>query len=150
TPQPLPAHDGAAPTPARGKTVLVVDDDALNRYLLAEALAVDGHHIIEAADGLQALALVRAQLPDLVLLDIDMPGMDGLATCREIRALPGARLVPVMMVTGLNDAGSVDAAFDSGATDFLAKPLNWNLMRQRVRFVLRHAAITRELTRKEE
>ena len=117
--------DHSEGNPDTGKTVLVVDDDALNRYLLSEALTADGHRIIEAGDGGEALAIIRMQTPDLVLLDIDMPGMDGVTACREIRSLSNGKLVPIMMVTGLNDATSVDAAFHCGATDFLVKPLNW-------------------------
>jgi len=130
--------------------VLVVDDEPLNRFLISEALANDRYHIVEAESGEAAVAYLTDHNVDLILLDIDMPGIGGLAACRAIRALPRGRLVPITMVTGLDDNASIERAFDSGATDFLTKPVNWTLMRQRVRFMLRHGNITHELKRNEQ
>ena len=130
--------------------VLVVDDEALNRFLMSEALAADNYCIVEAESGEAAVEYMTHHNADLVLLDIDMPGMGGLTACAMIRALPHGQLVPIAMVTGLDDNVSIERAFDCGATDFLIKPVNWTLMRQRVRFMLRHGNITRDLSHKEQ
>ncbi|HET8710592.1 MAG TPA: response regulator, partial [Spongiibacteraceae bacterium] len=130
--------------------VLIVDDEPLNRFLIAEALAGDNYHIVEANSGEAAIEYMRNNNADLILLDIDMPGMGGIKACEAIRALPHAKLVPITMVTGLDDNASIEHAFECGATDFLTKPVNWVLMRQRVRFILRHGDITRDLYHQEQ
>ncbi len=130
--------------------VLIVDDESLNRFLITEALAADNYRIIEAESGEAAVEYIRNHHADLILLDIDMPGMGGLAACETIRALPHGELIPIAMVTGLDDNTSIERAFDCGATDFLTKPVNWTLMRQRVRFMLRHGNITNELQQNEK
>ncbi len=84
---------------------------------------------------------------DLVILDVQMRGMDGYEACRRIRSLPGGANVPVIMLTGLDDAGSIERAYEAGATDFIAKPFQWPLLTQRVRYALR-AAATAESSRK--
>ncbi len=134
---------------ARPPLILIVDDEPLNRFLVAEALAADQYQIVEADSGEAALAYMSEHQVDLILLDLDMPGMGGLAACRAIRALPDGELVPIAMVTGLDDSASIEQAFDSGATDFLTKPVNWTLMRQRVRFMLRLGSVTHDLQRNE-
>ncbi len=141
--------DDTLPEPVR-PLILVVDDEPLNRFLIAEALAVDNYDIVEADCGESALEYMTRHSVDLILLDIDMPGMGGLAACKAIRALPHGKLVPVAIVTGLDENISIEQAFDSGATDFLTKPVNWTLMRQRVRFMLRLGNITQELQRNEQ
>jgi diguanylate cyclase (GGDEF)-like protein/PAS domain S-box-containing protein len=135
---------------AEKTTILIVDDESLNRFLTAEALSGDNYHIVEAESGEAAIEYVSHHNVDLILLDIDMPGIGGLAACAAIRALPHGQLVPIAMVTGLDDNVSIERAFDSGATDFFTKPVNWTLMRQRVRFMLRHGNVTRELHRNEQ
>jgi diguanylate cyclase (GGDEF)-like protein/PAS domain S-box-containing protein len=130
--------------------VLVVDDESLNRFLISEALANDHYCIVEMDSGEAAVTYMTHHSVDLILLDIDMPGMGGLAACEAIRALPNGTLVPIAMVTGFDDNASIERAFEYGATDFLTKPVNWTLMRQRVRFMLRHGNITRELRRNEQ
>ncbi|MFT3929583.1 MAG: EAL domain-containing protein [Spongiibacteraceae bacterium] len=130
--------------------IFIVDDEPLNRFLITEALAVDHYTIVEAESGEAAVEYMTHHSVDLILLDIDMPGMGGLAACKAIRALPHGRLVPIAMVTGLDDSTSITQAFDCGATDFLTKPVNWTLMQQRVRFMLRLGSITQELQRNEQ
>lgn len=145
---PTDEGDGAAGPTER--TILVVDDDPLNRFLMCEALAPDGYRLEEAVNGEDALRAYVVVKPDLVLLDIDMPGIGGLAACRALRDMPGGKVTPIVMVTGLDEPHVIDDAFDSGASDFLAKPLNWRLVRQRVRFMLRHGAVTRSLHENEQ
>jgi len=117
--------------------ILIVDDDASTRLLLVETLKNDGFSTIEAPDGETAVSLVAMAMPDLVLMDVRMPGIDGFAACETIRANPGGKHVPIIMVTSLEDTESVDKAYQSGATDFVCKPIVWSLITHRVRYVLR-------------
>jgi len=117
--------------------VLVVDDDPVARRLIRATLAPVGFEVIEAGDGEQALAVLRDRLPDLVLMDVSMPVMDGFSACAELRKLPRGDRVPVMMITGLDDVQSIERAFEVGATDFITKPINWPVLAHRVRYMLR-------------
>jgi predicted signal transduction protein with EAL and GGDEF domain/DNA-binding response OmpR family regulator len=120
-----------------GSTVLVVDDDAGGRRLTRATLSKAGFKVVEAADGQQALDVMRVQMPDLVLMDVSMPVMDGFTACAELRRLPGGSRVPVVMMTGLDDVQSIEHAFEVGATDFITKPINWAILPHRVRYMLR-------------
>jgi predicted signal transduction protein with EAL and GGDEF domain/FixJ family two-component response regulator len=125
-----------ASLPPRG-VVLVADDDPVMRMLMLEMLSQVGLDAIEADDGAQALALVRTSAPDLILLDVDMPRMDGFAACRAIRQLDNGATVPIIMVTGGDDIEAVTSAYEAGATDFVSKPINWPILGHRVLYVLR-------------
>ncbi|MCB1960908.1 MAG: EAL domain-containing protein [Rhodocyclaceae bacterium] len=127
--------------------LLVVDDDDVNRMLACAALEEAGFAVDEANDGVAALAVYQERRPDLILLDVMMPGLDGFETCRRLRA-QGAR-VPIIMLTGLEDTASIETAYDSGATDFISKPINWTLLRHRVRYALRASVALDELVRSE-
>jgi predicted signal transduction protein with EAL and GGDEF domain/FixJ family two-component response regulator len=118
-------------------TVLVADDDPVMRLLMLEMLDSVGLEGIEAEDGAQAVALAHARGPDLILLDVEMPKMDGFAACRAIRDLPNGATVPVVMVTGGDDLEAVTNAYEAGATDFVSKPINWPILGHRVLYVLR-------------
>jgi predicted signal transduction protein with EAL and GGDEF domain/FixJ family two-component response regulator len=120
-----------------GSTVLVVDDDTGGRRLTRATLSKAGFKVIEAADGQLALDAMRVQMPDLVLMDVSMPVMDGFTACAELRRLPGGSRVPVVMMTGLDDVQSIEHAFEVGATDFITKPINWAILPHRVRYMLR-------------
>ena len=130
--------------------ILVVDDDPLTRMMATEALREGGFATSEAEDGVRALAAFEALQPDLVLLDVMMPGLTGFEVCRRVRATPAGELVPIIMLTGLDDSESVEQAFDAGATDFISKPINWTLLRFRIRYVLRSAQLLKELVRNKE
>ncbi len=117
--------------------VLVVDDDAGGRRLTRATLKRAGFDVAEAADGLQALESAREHMPDLVLMDVSMPEMDGFTATAELRRLPGGGRVPVVMMTGLEDVKSIETAFEAGATDFITKPINWTILAHRVRYMLR-------------
>jgi diguanylate cyclase (GGDEF)-like protein/PAS domain S-box-containing protein len=125
--------------------VLVVDDDPTMRVLVAETLMPDGLEVAEAHDGPSALIALHARTPDLVLLDVQMPGVDGFSVCEAIRALPGGADVPVVMMTGLEDVDSIRRAYEAGATDFVTKPLQWLILAHRVRYLLRASANLAEL-----
>jgi len=117
--------------------ILVVDDDAGARRLTRATLAKAGFQVIEAGNGQAALESMSAELPDLVLMDVSMPLMDGFDACAALRRLPGGNTVPVAMMTGLDDTQSIERAFEVGATDFITKPINWAVLQHRVRYMLR-------------
>ncbi|MCE3263942.1 MAG: response regulator receiver protein [Pseudoduganella sp.] len=123
-------------SPKRG-TVLVADDDPVMRMLMLEMLAQVGLDAVEASDGRAAVASFRDNAPDLVLLDVDMPLLDGFSVCRAIRKLESASHIPVIMVTGGDDLQAVTQAYEAGATDFVSKPINWPILGHRVLYVLR-------------
>jgi diguanylate cyclase (GGDEF)-like protein len=119
--------------------VLIVDDDPGTRLLAGEALVAAGLDVIEAADGDEALWKLAEVRPDLVLLDIHMPALDGYQVCATIRRLPRLATTPVLVMTASDDVESVEHAFAVGATDFITKPLNLALLAHRVRYLLRAA-----------
>jgi PAS domain S-box-containing protein len=118
-------------------SILIVDDIAANRDTLCELLDAPEYRLVEAANGPTALRLAAENPPDLVLLDVMMPGMGGYEVCRQMRANPRLAEVPIIMVTALDDSESMLAGLDAGADDFLAKPLNRAILRARVRTITR-------------
>ncbi len=126
-----------APSPTKRGAVLVADDDPVMRLLMLEMLGQVGLDAIEAENGAQAVELYQSMAPDLILLDVDMPGMDGFAACREIRRLETTVTVPIIMVTGGDEIEAVTHAYEVGATDFVSKPINWPILGHRVLYVLR-------------
>ena len=117
--------------------ILVVDDDIVIRTMLKKALSQHGYEVIEAFNGAEAVELFRENRPDMVLLDVLMPVMNGFEACEAMRSMDTEQMVPVIMLTALDDVTSVDRAFESGATDFITKPINWSLFSQRIRYALR-------------
>lgn len=112
--------------------VLVVDDSKYMRLKLRQFLEQEGLTVIEAEDGDQAIAEFQINNPDLVLMDCVMPVTDGFAACSRLQQLPGGCNTPVIMITSLDDDNAVELAFTSGATDYITKPINWAVLRQRV------------------
>jgi predicted signal transduction protein with EAL and GGDEF domain/CheY-like chemotaxis protein len=127
--------------------VLLVDDDEVNLLLTSIALRERGFAITEASSGEMALHLMADVLPDVVVLDAVMPGLDGFATCQELRTLPGFEGVPVLMLTGLDDEASITRAYEVGATDFFVKCTQWSLLAGRLRYLLRASRTRYELER---
>ena len=127
--------------------VLLVDDDEVNLLLTALALRERGFNLIEASSGEEALEIVRQRTPDIIVLDAMMPGLDGFATCRALRRLPGFENLPVLMLTGLDDDASITRAEQAGATDFFVKATQWSLLAGRLKFLLRASRTRIELER---
>jgi len=130
--------------------LLVVDDDRVTRLTITKVLTKAGYRVIDADDGLQAQQQIALHQPEMVLMDVMMPNMDGYSACREIRTRYDHQALPVLMLTGLNEMESIDKAFESGATDFITKPINWTLLTQRVRYALRTKAMGNALIRNQE
>lgn len=130
--------------------ILVVDDERLIRLSVAATLTAAGYRVLEAEDGAQALQLVAQAQPDMVILDVVMPKLDGFAVCTQLRNELGLDTLPILMATGLNDEDSIDRAYAVGATDFVSKPLNLKLLAYRVRYLLRAAEHLKELQRGRE
>ncbi len=131
----------------RQPKVLLVDDDEVNLLLTSIALRERGFDITEANGGEQAIRMLADWLPDVVVLDALMPGLDGFETCRELRHLPGFESLPVLMLTGLDDDASITRAYEAGATDFFVKSTQWSLLAGRLRYLLRSARTRQELER---
>ena len=120
----------------RRSRVLVVDDTESVRSLFRKLLSSDGHDVVSAADGAAALEAVQRHRPDVVLLDVDMPTMDGLEVCRRLKADPSTRLTPVVMVTGQTDLNDRLRGIEAGADDFIVKPFNRNTLMTKVARVM--------------
>jgi signal transduction histidine kinase len=116
--------------------ILLVEDEPATRLIISKILQRDGYKVIEAATGEDAIKLYQKYLPDIVLLDAVLPGIDGFETCHLINKLPKALVAPVLMVTTLEDSASVDKAFEVGAIDFITKPIQWPILRNRVKRIL--------------
>ncbi|NWG70118.1 MAG: response regulator [Parvularculaceae bacterium] len=117
--------------------IVLADDDPIMRELARERLLDAGHSVRTAADGAEALELLRKEGADLVISDLDMPNVTGYELTQKIRALPGLSDTPVIVITASDSGEAVDRAFAAGATSFLAKPINWTLFNHAVMFVVR-------------
>lgn len=129
---------------------LVVDDDLAIRRLVCAAAKQAGFATEEAEDGRLALEVFEKSRPDVVLLDVMMPRMDGFDTCAALRELPCGTQVPIIFMTGLEDIPSVDRAYQLGATDFVTKPLNYPVLKHRLRYILRSKKLADELRASEQ
>ena len=113
--------------------ILVADDEGINRELLRDLLEQEGHHVTEAEDGQRALEAVADSRPDVVLLDVVMPQLDGFEVCRRIKADPESSSTPVLLVTVLSERKERLAGIEAGANDFLSKPIDSREVVLRVR-----------------
>ncbi len=134
----------------RAPLVLVVDDVAANRELIEAHLVEIGHEVVQAADGEEALACIESREPDLVLLDIAMPRLDGIEVCRRIKAHPLRRLIPVILITAANDRETKLRGLEAGADDFLTKPVDAKELIIRTRILLRERALNAKLDATDE
>lgn len=125
--------------------ILVVDDEPVMRVLARESLEQFGFKVEEAENGAEALEIFGERKPDLVLLDVKMPILDGFATCERLRASAAGRFTPVLMMTGLDDVEAIETSYKVGATDFINKPINWVILGHRVEYMLRASRFAEEL-----
>ena len=121
--------------------ILVVDDNPNNVEILRMRLEVHGYEVVAATDGEEGLAAVRDQLPDLILLDIMMPKLDGIEVCRRLRADPSLPFIPIILVTAKSDPKDVVAALEAGGDEFLTKPVDHAALVARVKSMLRIKAL---------
>ncbi|MCP4343450.1 MAG: EAL domain-containing protein [Desulfobulbaceae bacterium] len=131
-------------------SILIADDDPTQLLLTQQALENEGYLVEAAENGAQALELFQCHQPALVLLDVLMPEMNGYEVCRAIRQQSVNSHVPILMATGLQDVDSINQAYTVGATDFVTKPLNWLILAQRVRYMLRASQAIERVQRSEE
>jgi DNA-binding response OmpR family regulator len=113
-----------APKRAGRPRVLLVDDDARLVHIVGLYLQVQHFEVITASTGEEAIGLLGLGLPDLAILDVMMPGIDGINLCRRIRAMPGAETLPIIVFTALSDSADLAAAHDAGADEVITKPFN--------------------------
>src|SRR5262249_32276293 len=125
-------------TPTKRPLAVIADDEDLGRLLLVESAAECGLEPLGFDNGSRALEAALAREVAIVLLDVDMPGMDGFAVCRRLRAQARFATVPIVMVTGHEDSEAIRLAFEAGATDFISKPVNWALLPRRLEYILRN------------
>jgi len=126
---------------------IIADDEDLGRLLLSESVTESGLTPLAFDNGAAALDAALANDVSIVLLDVEMPGMNGFEVCRRLRADPRFATVPIVMVTGHEDAAAISLAFDAGATDFISKPVNWSLLPRRLAYILRNAAAAEHIER---
>ena len=117
--------------------VLIADDNEANRDILARRLDAHGYDLLMAADGEEALSCAREKLPDLILLDIMMPKMDGLEVCRHLKGDKSLPFIPIILVTARADTKDIVAGLDIGADEYLTKPVDQSALVARVRSILR-------------
>lgn len=129
----------------RKPTLLVVDDDIASLMMAEEALDDAGFTVIQAENGEQAVSLCEKHNPDLIIMDVIMPVMNGFDACSIIRAQDWGQHIPILMVTGLEDIESINQAYEVGATDFLTKPINFFVLPYRIRYMLRSKHTADEL-----
>jgi putative two-component system response regulator len=137
--------DASSSVPRRLQTILVVDDKLDTVLLLRELLTSRGYSVITANDADEAFHSIKSEPPDLILLDVIMPGRSGYELCRELKSDPATRLIPVIMITGLTDRDDRIRGIEAGADDFLSKPLYPEELFARVRSLLRMKDFTDEL-----
>lgn len=130
--------------------ILVCDDDLNVRLLTRQCLEAEGMAVVEASNGMEAIDLFVRERPDLVFLDVEMPGMTGLEACQRIRMLPQGESIPIMIVTGSDDRQSIDQGFEAGATQYKTKPVNWSLLGRDVQYMLRASNAFNSLKRQED
>ena len=128
-----------------GEKVLIVDDEMPLRDLLGEFLEGEGYEVLLASAGDEGIALAEREIPHVILLDVKMPGIDGIEVCKRLKAEPKTQFIPVIMITGYVDNKMV--AIESGADDFVNKPIDLVELAVRVRSILRIRYLNDELER---
>lgn len=131
--------------PERPTVVLIIEDDRQVRRLAGEVLKEAGFVVVEACDGREGVVQFGRVRPDVVLLDVILPYMNGMTVCRVLREMPGGERVPVVMMTALGDSDAVREAFDAGATFFVQKPINVSTLPEHLTYLVRSSRVLQEL-----
>jgi len=118
------------------KKILIIDDDRGTRFLLRQTFEQDDYNVTEAENGEEGLQFFKDHRPDIILIDAMMPIIDGITLCSKIRELPEGKYVPILMVTSLDDDKIIEMAYNAGATDFVTKPIQFAILRQRIKRIL--------------
>ena len=126
--------------------ILIVDDVATNRVILRVKLSAARYHVLEAADGIEALEIARREKPDLILMDLSMPGMDGLEVCRNLKETPECAKIPVVIFSAYRETRIKLRALEAGAEEFMSKPFDEIALMARIRSLLRARHIAQELS----
>ncbi|MDY7041077.1 MAG: response regulator [Chloroflexota bacterium] len=124
--------------------ILIIDDDDTYRSVINDVLTESGYLVVEARSGMDGLEQARKEVPDVILLDIMMPVMDGYQTCRELRRNPSTRGIPIVMLTALTDSEAQFKSKEAGADDYIAKPYPPREMKNRIDRQLRRRALQRK------
>jgi len=132
------------------ETIMITDDDPINIEIIKSILIKDGYKIISTINGKDCIELLKAKKPDLLLLDIEMPDMNGLEVCRIINNDLALKDIPVIFVTAASDTLTLKEAFDSGGTDYVRKPINSIELKARIKSVLYQQKLKKELIAKEK
>ena len=132
------------PNPA---TILVIDDEVRIRDLLVELLTPEGYNILTATDGKEAMDMILKSKPDLILVDLCMPRLDGTTFCKALRLDPEARTIPIIVVTALNSRARLEEAMAAGADDFVGKPFDIMELKIRIHAMLKLKNISDEVER---
>ncbi len=136
---------GNNPKLERTPVVLIADDDPSIRLVLRHTMEQSGYHVIEVANGLEAVQATIKQIPDLILMDAVMPEMDGFRATEEIKKITECHDTPILMATSLDDDRSIARAFDVGACDYITKPFNWSVLKHRTSRMLFAADAERKI-----
>lgn len=131
---------------SKRSVLLLVDDDPVTRMLMKQSLRKFDLEIHEAGNGEEAIVQFNRYKPDMTLLDVSMPGMDGFECCERLRQLPRGQECAIVMVTSLDDVEDIERAFQAGATDFMTKPLKWPLFNHRIKYILKANHTLQELS----
>ncbi|MFZ2168307.1 MAG: EAL domain-containing protein [Methylococcaceae bacterium] len=134
--------------PARN-LILIIDDDDMMPLMLHHILDREGFDLLNASSGFEGIEIIKTRRPELVFLDVMMPEMNGFDCLQAIRAIPGMELMPIVMLTGADDFDSINRSFQLGATDYIAKPINWPILPHRLRFLLRASSALNQLEKRE-
>ncbi|TAN66561.1 MAG: GGDEF and EAL domain-containing protein [Methylobacter sp.] len=129
--------------------ILTIDDDDMTCLMLKEILSCEGFDVLTATDAQTGLDMFLEHHPNLILLDVMMPDMDGFTCLESLRAIPETRLLPIVMLTGIDDVKSIHRCFGLGATDFIAKPINWPTLPYRLNYMIRASGALKELDHNE-
>lgn len=125
--------------PSDALSIVFADDDPVLREFAKVHLSSDTVNVETASDGLELIKMIEAALPDIILLDLEMPNMDGFAVLEHLAGDETLRRIPVIVVTGRDDVAAIDRAYEAGATSFVVKPMNWRQLSYQIRYVRRAA-----------